>query len=353
MRTSNVRVESIRPLLPPAILIEEQPLSGEGAIKVNRAREDIRRILDGQDDRVIVIVGPCSVHDPVAAMEYAQRLKAAAGNLENELYIVMRTYFEKPRTTVGWKGLINDPHLDGSFAINEGLRIARRLLVDILELGLPVGCEYLDPISPQFTSDIVAWAAIGARTTESQVHRELASGLSMPVGFKNGTDGRLPIAIDAVRAANYPHSFLGVTEQGLAAIIQTQGNPDCHVILRGGEGAPNYDAGSVKETIAALQESGLPPRIMVDASHGNSNKDHKRQPSVVSDIASQVAQGQTSIMGVMMESFLVEGRQKLGEGSDLMYGQSITDACMSWDVTAEVLVELAEAVRSRRSARVV
>ena len=241
MRTSNVRVESIRPLLPPAILIEEQPLSGEGAIKVNRAREDIRRILDGQDDRVIVIVGPCSVHDPVAAMEYAQRLKAAAGNLENELYIVMRTYFEKPRTTVGWKGLINDPHLDGSFAINEGLRIARRLLVDILELGLPVGCEYLDPISPQFTSDIVAWAAIGARTTESQVHRELASGLSMPVGFKNGTDGRLPIAIDAVRAANYPHSFLGVTEQGLAAIIQTQGNPDCHVILRGGEGAPNYD----------------------------------------------------------------------------------------------------------------
>jgi 3-deoxy-7-phosphoheptulonate synthase len=262
----------------------------------------------------------------------------------------MRVYFEKPRTTVGWKGLINDPDLDGSFKINAGLRLARRLLLELAELGLPTGCEFLDPISPQYTSDLVSWGAIGARTTESQVHRELTSGLSMPVGFKNGTDGGVQIAIDAVRSSAHPHRFLGVTEQGLCAIVATRGNPDCHVILRGGQSGPNYDALHVQKTVAALRDAGLNARLMVDTSHGNSEKDYRRQPAVARDVGVQLAQGEGGIFGVMMESFLVDGRQDLVTPSALVYGQSITDACMGWEMTVPVIRELAEAIRARRSA---
>jgi 3-deoxy-7-phosphoheptulonate synthase len=351
MKTRDLHVESIRPLLPPAILLEELPLSEEGSVTVARAREEVASILALRDDRLIVIVGPCSIHDPAAGLEYARRLTTLATELAADLRIVMRVYFEKPRTTVGWKGLINDPHLDGSFAINEGLRLARRLLLDLVELGLPAGCEFLDPITPQFTSDLVTWGAIGARTTESQVHRELASGLSMPVGFKNGTDGGVQIAIDALRAAAHPHRFLGVTEQGLAGIVSTRGNADCHVILRGGTSGPNYDAISVQKTLAALQDAGLPPRLMIDTSHGNSEKDYRRQPVVAREIAAQVAQGEAGIIGVMMESFLVAGRQDLVNRAKLTYGQSITDACMGWETTVPVLRELADAVRRRRKSR--
>ena len=347
-RTRDLRIESFRPLIPPTILLEELPLTEGGSSTVARGRQEVSRILNGQDDRLVIIVGPCSIHDPVAAREYAERLKTVSDRLADDLCVVMRVYFEKPRTTVGWKGLINDPRLDGSFAINEGLRLARRLLLDFAELGLPAGCEFLDPISPQFTSDLVSWGAIGARTTESQVHRELASGLSMPVGFKNGTDGGIQIAIDAVRSATHPHSFLGVTEQGLCAIVGTSGNPDCHVILRGGQTGANYDAGSVQKTVTALRDAGRTPRLMIDTSHGNSEKDHRRQPIVAHDIAAQVAQGEGGIFGVMMESFLVDGRQDLRDRASLVYGQSITDACMSWDATVPVLEELAQAVRSRR-----
>jgi 3-deoxy-7-phosphoheptulonate synthase len=347
-RTRDLRIESFRPLIPPAILVEELPLSEQGSATVARAREQVARILNEQDDRVVVIVGPCSIHDPVAAMDYAGRLKAIADELRDDLCIVMRVYFEKPRTTVGWKGLINDPRLDGSFVINEGLRRARRLLVDLAELGLPAGCEFLDPISPQFTADLVSWGAIGARTTESQVHRELASGLSMPIGFKNGTDGGVQIAIDAVRSSAHPHNFLGVTEQGLCAIVSTRGNPDCHVILRGGASGPNYDAVSVQKTADALRTAGLPARIMIDTSHGNSSKDHRKQPLVARDIAEQVSEGETAIFGVMIESFLEEGRQDLVDPDTLRYGQSITDACLDWAATMPVLQGLAQAVRSRR-----
>src|SRR5881296_59325 len=349
MKTRDLHVESIRPLLPPAILLEELPLSEKGSLVVGRTRKEVTRVLRGEDDRLLVIVGPCSIHDPVAGLDYARRLKKLADELGHDLRIVMRVYFEKPRTTVGWKGLINDPHLDGSFAINEGLRLARRLLLDLVELGLPSGCEFLDPITPQFISDLVIWGAIGARTTESQVHRELASGLSMPVGFKNGTDGGVQIAIDAVRAAIHPHQFLGVTEQGLCAIVATRGNPDCHVILRGGASGSNYDAVSVQKTTAALVDAGLPPRLMIDTSHGNSDKDYRRQPVAGRDIAEQVAHGEAAIFGVMMESFLVDGRQELRDPAALRYGQSVTDACMGWEMTIPVLAELAQAVRSRRS----
>jgi 3-deoxy-7-phosphoheptulonate synthase len=349
-RTRDLRIESFRPLASPAILLEELPLSELGSLNVARGRGEVARCLDGSDDRLVVIVGPCSIHDPDAARDYARRLKAVADRLAGELCVVMRVYFEKPRTTVGWKGLINDPRLDGSFVINDGLRLARRLLLDFAELGLPAGCEFLDPISPQFTSDLVSWGAIGARTTESQVHRELASGLSMPVGFKNGTDGGVQIAIDAVRSAAHPHSFLGVTEQGLCAIVSTRGNLDCHVILRGGQSGPNYDAASVQKTVSALRDAGLAPRLMIDTSHGNSEKDHRRQPLVAHDIAAQVAQGEAGIFGVMMESFLVDGRQTLRASTPLVYGQSITDACIGWETTVPVLEELAEAVRARRRA---
>src|SRR5437660_8544994 len=351
MKTRDLLVESIRPLLPPAILLEELPLDEQGSLVVGRAREEVIRVLAGEDDRLLVVVGPCSIHDPAAGLDYARRLKQAADELRRDLNLVMRVYFEKPRTTVGWKGLINDPILDGSFAINEGLRLARRLLLDLAELGLPSGCEFLDPITPQFISDLVTWGAIGARTTESQVHRELASGLSMPVGFKNGTDGGVQIAIDAVRAAAHHHRFLGVTEQGLAGIVSTRGNPDCHVILRGGHEGPNYDPSHVQKTLAALRDAKLPARLMVDASHGNSDKDFRRQPVVARDVASQVAQGEAGIIGVMLESFLVEGRQDLKDRRNLVYGQSITDACLSWETTVPVLRELAAAVRARRKAR--
>ena len=350
MKTRDLRVDSIRPLVPPAILLEELPLGEEGSRFVVRSREEVREVLDGRDDRLLVVVGPCSIHDPDAARDYARRLRALADELAGDLLVVMRVYFEKPRTTVGWKGLINDPRLDGSFAINEGLRLARRLLLDLVDLGLPAGCEFLDPITPQFTSDLVTWAAIGARTTESQVHRELASALSMPVGFKNGTDGGVQIAIDAVRAAAHPHCFLGVTEQGLAGIVATRGNADCHVILRGGQSGPNYDAISVAKTLAALRDAGLPPRLMIDASHGNSEKDYRRQPLVARDVGAQLAQGEAGIVGIMMESFLVDGRQDLGDRSRLVYGQSVTDACMGWETTAPVLRDLAAAVRARRAA---
>ena len=350
IRTRDLRVESIRPLLPPAILLEELPVSEAASLTIARGREEIVQILNGADDRLVVIIGPCSIHDPEAALDYARRLRTLADELAADLRIVMRVYFEKPRTTVGWKGLINDPNLDGSFAINEGLRLARRLLLDLAEMGLPAGCEFLDPITPQFISDLVSWGAIGARTTESQTHRELASACSMPVGFKNGTDGGVQIAIDAVRAAAHPHRFLGVTEQGLAGIVSTRGNPDCHVILRGGASGTNYDAISVQKTLAALRDAGLPPRVMIDASHGNSEKDHTRQPLVVREVAAQLAQGESGIIGVMMESFLVDGRQNLTDRALLVYGQSITDACLGWDATVPVLHELAEGVRARRRA---
>ncbi len=348
-RTYDLRVENYKPLLPPAILLEELPLSERGADTVARGRQDVARILRGEDDRLVVVVGPCSIHDTDAGLEYGRRLERVAKEHARDLCIVMRVYFEKPRTTVGWKGLINDPRLDGTFAINEGLRKARHFLLDLADMGLPVGCEFLDPISPQYTSDTVSWGAIGARTTESQVHRELASGMSMPIGFKNGTDGGVQIAIDAVRAAAHPHRFLGVTEQGLAAIVSTRGNQDCHVILRGGEGGPNYDAMSVQKAAAALKTAGVAPRLMIDASHGNSSKDYRRQPAVVHDVAAQVADGERAIVGMMMESFLVDGRQDLADPHALRYGQSITDACMGWDMTAPVLAELADAVRTRRT----
>ena len=347
-RTYDLRVDSYRPLLPPAILLEELPLSERGAETVARGRQEVARILRNEDDRLIVIVGPCSIHDTDAGLEYGRRLRQLADQHAADLCLVMRVYFEKPRTTVGWKGLINDPRLDGTFAINEGLRKARHFLLDLADLGLPVGCEFLDPISPQYTSDTVSWGAIGARTTESQVHRELASGMSMPIGFKNGTDGGVQIAIDAVRAAAHPHRFLGVTEQGLAAIVATRGNQDCHVILRGGEGGPNFDAMNVQKAATALRTAGLAGRLMVDASHGNSSKDYKRQPAVVRDVASQLAEGERAIVGMMMESFLADGRQDLVDPSALRYGQSITDACMGWDMTVPVLAELADGVRARR-----
>ncbi|MGH2459281.1 MAG: 3-deoxy-7-phosphoheptulonate synthase [Chloroflexota bacterium] len=348
MRTRDLRVESIRALITPARLLEKLPLGDEASRRVSQTRDDVARILDGEDNRLVVIVGPCSIHDPVAGLDYARRLKALADQLAEDLQVVMRVYFEKPRTTVGWKGFINDPHLDDSFAVNEGLGEARRLLLDLAELGLAAGCEFLDPISPQFFSDVVTWGAIGARTTESQVHRELASGLSMPVGFKNGTDGSVQIAVDAVRAARHPHRFLGVTEQGLAAIVTTKGNPDCHVILRGGRSGPNYDAASVARALQALRAADLPPRLMIDTSHGNSGKDFRRQPLVAREIATQVADGEAGIVGVMLESFLVEGRQDLVDRASLVYGQSITDPCLGWEMTALTLTDLATSVRARR-----
>ena len=349
MKTRDLRVEGYRPLIPPAIMLEELPLSDAGSRTVASGRDEVVRILDREDDRLIVVVGPCSVHDVDAAMEYARRLAVVATDVAKDLRIVMRVYFEKPRTTVGWKGLINDPGLDGSFRINDGLRLARRLLLDLAELGIPAGCEFLDPVSPQYTSDLVSWGAIGARTTESQVHRELASGLSMPVGFKNGTGGTVQIAIDAVRATGHPHRFIGVTEQGLAAFVSTRGNPYGHVILRGGARGPNYDKASVRAALDALRDAGLPERLIIDASHGNSERDHLRQPVVVRDIAAQIAAGEMGIAGVMVESFLVAGRQDLGDPSRLVYGQSITDACIGWEDTMSVLEVLASAARERRA----
>ena len=346
--TTNLRIERIRPLVPPQILQEQLPLPAEGAFTVQGSRREISRILAGDDDRLVVVVGPCSIHDPAAALEYARRLAPLASELAADLRIVMRVYFEKPRTTVGWKGLINDPRLDDSFAVNEGLSIARRLLLDVIALGMPAGCEFLDPITPQFIADAVSWGAIGARTTESQVHRNLVSGLSMPVGFKNGTGGDIRMAVDAMQAAAYPHQFMSVTEQGVAAIVVTRGNRDTHVVLRGGRGGPNYDAAHVARTLAALREGNVPPRLMIDASHGNSDKDYRRQPEVVRAVAEQVAAGERGIIGMMLESFLVDGRQDLSDPAALTPGQSITDACMGWEMTVPALRELAAAVRERR-----
>jgi 3-deoxy-7-phosphoheptulonate synthase len=347
--TDDLRIDQIRPLIPPAILMENLPLTERASTTVAESRDAVARVLRRQDDRLVVVVGPCSIHDVTAAREYARGLRALAGELADALCVVMRVYFEKPRTTVGWKGLINDPHLDGTFKVNEGLGLARGLLLDLAELGLPAGCEFLDTITPQYIADLVTWGAIGARTTESQVHRELASGLSVPVGFKNGTDGNIQIAIDAIQAASHPHQFLSVTKQGLSAIVATRGNPDCHLILRGGSGQPNYDAAAVARAVATLEAAKLPPRLMVDCSHGNSRKDPSRQPAVAREIADQIRAGGSAVAGVMIESHLVGGRQDAAPGRELTYGQSITDACLAWPDTIPVLRDLAAAVRSRRS----
>ena len=348
-RIDDVRIENLRPLLPPAILMEEIPVGEAGQEAITRARERLAGVIRGEDDRLLVVVGPCSIHDPRAGLEYAKHLQKAAAEFAEDLLVVMRVYFEKPRTTVGWKGLINDPNLDGSFAINEGLRLARRFLVDVNDLGMPVGTEFLDPITPQFIADLVSWGALGARTSERQVHRELASGLSMPVGFKNGTDGTVQIAIDAIRSSAHPHHFLSVTKQSVAAIVSTLGNPDCHVILRGGTRGPNYSSEDVAQVARELEAAGLRSSVMVDFSHANSGKDYERQLVVASDVAGQLRAGSRAVSGVMLESFLVDGRQDHAVGGDLVYGQSITDACIGWDRTLPVLAELAEAVRARRS----
>jgi 3-deoxy-7-phosphoheptulonate synthase len=348
--TDDLRIRRIEALVPPAALIAELPCDDRAAATVAGARRALHRILHGQDDRLAVVVGPCSIHDPRAALDYAGRLRPLRAALGDALEIVMRVYFEKPRTTVGWKGLINDPDLDGSFNINKGLHIARGLLRDIAALGLPAGVEFLDVISPQYVADLVAWGAIGARTTESQVHRELASGLSCPVGFKNGTGGDVKIAADAVSAASHPHHFLSVTKGGGTAIVATQGNPDCHVILRGGR-VPNFDAASVQAAAEVLQRAGLPARLMIDASHANSGKDPERQPQVIADVAGQLAAGERRIIGVMLESHLVGGRQDLVDGRAVVYGQSITDGCLGWDASVAVLEDLADAVRARRRRR--
>ena len=341
--TDDLRVRSLRPLISPAILMDEIAPQSVALDAVVRGRKEIENILMGRDPRLVVVVGPCSVHDPKAALEYATKLKPLADELNDRLFIAMRTYFEKPRTTVGWKGLINDPDLDGSFNINKGLRAARGLLRDLAEMGLPSATEFLDPITPQFVADLVSWGAIGARTTESQVHRELASGLSMPVGFKNGTRGTIQIAIDAMRASRYPHHFLSVTKQGITAIVATAGNESTHLILRGSERGPNYDADSIAKVETELNATKLPSRVMVDCSHGNSGKDHRKQPVVAEAVAEQLRAGSKSIFGVMLESFLVEGSQRLITGK-LTYGQSVTDSCMGWDTTATVLHALADAV---------
>lgn len=345
--TDDVRVLEIKPLIKPAALLsrlQESPASTQNILKTRAA---IHQILHQGDDRLLVIIGPCSIHDTEAGLEYAKRLLALRQRLQNELLIVMRVYFEKPRTTVGWKGLINDPHLDGTYDINLGLEKARRFLLDVNELGLPAGTEFLDMITPQYTADLVSWGAIGARTTESQVHRELASGLSCPVGFKNGTDGGAKVAIDAIKTAASPHHFLSVTKEGESAIIATKGNDDCHVILRGGK-LPNYDAPSVNGVCGQLADAGLAPVLMIDCSHGNSQKQFKNQINVVNDVAQQVSTGDARIIGVMIESHLNEGRQDHSPGCSLHYGQSITDACVGWEDTVHILDTLAQAVKQRR-----
>jgi 3-deoxy-7-phosphoheptulonate synthase len=346
--TDDTRIQEIKELLPPGHVLREFPATERTARTTFGARRDIHRILHGADDRLLVIVGPCSVHDVKAAREYAERLTQEKERLSDDLLIVMRVYFEKPRTTVGWKGLINDPFLDGTFKINDGLRIARELLVELNELGMPAGVEFLDMITPQYVADLVSWGAIGARTTESQVHRELASGLSCPVGFKNGTDGNMKIAVDAVRTSQHPHNFLSVTKAGHSAIVSTLGNEDTHVILRGGVSRPNYDAQSVEAACKELAAAGLAQRVMIDFSHANSEKRYQRQVEVGGDVARQVSAGDKRIFGAMAESHLQGGRQDLVPGKELVYGQSITDGCIGWDETVPLLDGLAQAVRERR-----
>ena len=346
--TENLRIKSIRPVSTPAQVQAEIPLTEAASETIFKARKAIQDVLHGRDDRLLVIVGPCSIHDTQAALEYAGKLKALRAQLDPHLLIVMRVYFEKPRTTVGWKGLINDPNLDDSYDINKGLRIARTLLRDLNDQGLPAGVEYLDILTPQYLSDLVAWGAIGARTTESQLHRELASALSCPVGFKNGTEGSVKVAVDAVVSATHPHRFLSLTAEGQSAIFETTGNDDCHIILRGGSAGTNYDAKSVDAACAALGKAGREPRVMVDFSHANSSKQHKRQIVVGQDIGHQISGGDYRIMGVMVESHLKEGRQDIGPREQMSYGQSVTDPCIHWDDSAELLRHLAHCVEQRR-----
>jgi 3-deoxy-7-phosphoheptulonate synthase len=346
-RVRDQRIEKVVPLMSPALLHHELPLTSELHDTVLAGRKQVEDVLNGRDQRLIVVVGPCSVHDPEAAGEYADRLKLEAERLSEDLLIVMRVYFEKPRSTVGWKGLIMDPALDGSGDVGTGLRIARKLLLEVVARGLPVAVEFLDPITPQYIADTVAWGAIGARTVESQVHRQLSSGLSMPIGMKNRPDGSVSTAVDAIQAAEAKHVFPGIDYSGTPAILHTAGNPDCHLVLRGGGGKPNYSAEDVESSLALLRKAGLPERLVIDCSHGNSNKDHKRQPIVAEDIAQQMESGNRAISGVMLESFLEPGRQDLG--GELTYGQSVTDACMGWDSTVSVLERLAAAAAKRRA----
>lgn len=346
-QNDDLRINEIKELLPPVALLEKFPATERAAKTVSQARSAIHNILRGSDDRLLVVIGPCSIHDTQAAKEYAGRLLALREELSGELEVVMRVYFEKPRTTVGWKGLINDPQMDNSFNINDGLRLARKLLVEINDSGLPAAGEFLDMITPQYLADLMSWGAIGARTTESQVHRELASGLSCPVGFKNGTDGTIKVAIDAINAAGAPHCFLSVTKWGHSAIVNTSGNGDCHIILRGGK-EPNYSAAHVKEVKAGLSKAGLPAQVMIDFSHANSSKQFKKQMDVSADVCGQISGGEKAIIGVMIESHLVEGNQSLESGEPLVYGKSVTDGCIGWQDTETVLRDLAAAVKARR-----
>lgn len=347
-QTDDVRINNVKELLPPVAVLEKYPATETASSTTFQSRNDIHNILIDKDDRLLVIVGPCSIHDPVAAVEYGKRLKTLRDELKGDLEIVMRVYFEKPRTTVGWKGLINDPYLNDTYKLNDGLRMGRKLLLDLTDMGLPTASEFLDMITPQYVADLISWGAIGARTTESQVHRELASGLSCPVGFKNGTDGNIKIASDAIRSASASHHFLSVTKYGHSAIVETAGNPDCHIILRGGK-EPNYSAAHVSAVKEELATSGLPQKVMIDFSHANSSKQYKRQMLVADDVSEQLAAGEEAIFGVMIESHLVEGRQDLVEGKAATYGQSITDACIGWEDTETVLRQLANAVAARRA----
>ncbi len=346
-QVDDLRILEMNEVSSPTQVLEEFPLSDEASTCVYESRSEIQKIFHGEDDRLVVVVGPCSIHDPVAARDYANRLLEQKKKLDKDLLIIMRVYFEKPRTTVGWKGLINDPNLDNSFEINKGLRLARELLLDLNNMGIPAGTEYLDLISPQYVADLVSWGAIGARTTESQVHRELASGLSCPVGFKNATDGGLQVAVDAIGSATRPHHFLSVTKSGKSAIFSTAGNPDCHVILRGGKNT-NYDADSIKEACTSLDKAGLAQRVMVDCSHANSLKQHDKQMEVGADLCQQIANGDQSIFGIMIESNIVAGRQNVVDGKAETYGQSVTDACISWEDTEVLLEQFAQAVQARR-----
>ena len=347
--TDDIRIEEIRQLLPPSLLLSELPILEPSAQLINSTRSDIDSVLNGLSDKLLVVVGPCSIHDRKAAIEYAEHVKKWISTYSNDLLIVMRVYFEKPRTTVGWKGLINDPNLDNSFDINNGLKIARSLLIEINEMGVPAGTEFLDAISPQYYADLISWGAIGARTTESQIHRELASGLSMPIGFKNGTGGSIKIAVDGIKAASQPHHFLSVTKQGVSGIVKTRGNKSCHIILRGSSNGPNCDSDSVNETSKLLKDNDLPGQLMVDCSHGNSLKDYKKQVLVAEDLSEQISNGSKDVASVMIESNLVEGNQKISPNlSDLVYGQSVTDSCVGLDDTEKILSMFADAVQKRR-----
>lgn len=350
-QTDDLRIANIKPLISPSVLSYYLPITDNAAEVVAKARKQSEAILAGKDDRLLVIVGPCSIHDTGAAIEYATRLKEISARYSDDLMIVMRVYFEKPRTTVGWKGLINDPYLDGSFDINRGLHVARELLIELAEMGVPAGTEFLDTISPQYYADLVSWGAIGARTTESQIHRELASGLSMPVGFKNGTGGSIQIALDAIQASSRPHHFLSVTKQGVSAIVQTKGNPACHIIMRGSSKGPNYDSDSIAQVTKQLEEAQLQGSVMIDCSHGNSLKDYRNQPAVVQNLCEQISAGNHAITSVMVESNLVEGAQKLQSNlADMTYGQSVTDQCVSWQTTENIFEAFTSAVQARRNA---